>query len=361
MLSAFNEIHIVGIQRKGLDEHENWDDKRSIWRVGLGFPLPVPGLKSITLFLKWAAKILLRYRHSEIKVIQCHSLEDLPIGVLLKMGRKNRKLIYDAHELETERNGLSGLNQKIAKLKERLLIHFADEVIVVSESIVDWYKRQYDLNNISLIRNMPYNEASQIETESADPNVFRKKFNIPSDSLIFLYQGAFMKGRCIELMLEVFSKLGPERQAVFMGYGSNYERLIQQYAERFQNIHYQEAVSPQEVYRYTIGADVGLCVLEAICISYYYALPNKLYEYTLAGLPIIASDFPEIARTIHEYDNGWTVPVEPDAIRRFIQGLTRADVQQKGLNSVKASSKIGWHHEEEKLLAVYRNLLSVEP
>ena len=116
----FEEIHLVGICEEGLSEHEQLDGKRFIWRVPLKRPLPIPKLRGLLKFMQWCMKILGRYYKKDISVIHCHSLTDLPIGVLLRIGKKKAKLVYDAHELETERNGLTGVNKRLAKLKERV-------------------------------------------------------------------------------------------------------------------------------------------------------------------------------------------------------------------------------------------------
>ena len=102
-------------------------------------------------------RIFLRYRRKSIKFINCHTLSSLPLGVLFKIFAKS-KLIYDAHELETEKEGWVGLRRVIAKILERILIAYADSVIVVSDSIGKWYKNQYHLKEINVIKNVPYRE-----------------------------------------------------------------------------------------------------------------------------------------------------------------------------------------------------------
>jgi len=357
-LGIFSEIHVVGIHDGNLVEHEDWDDKRKVWRVRIGRPLPIPKLRSISLHLNWAIKIIRRYNGEDVMVVQCHNLDVLPLGVLMRIGKRNCRLVYDAHELETERNGLRGINKKVAKLKERFFIRFADEVVAVSESIVSWYKEHYKIENVSLVRNVPHNDSRRPSGGvRLDRSIFRRKFGIGDDSLIFLYQGALMRGRGIELLLEVFSRLGKGRHIIFMGYGSYYEHMIQEYAVKYPNIHYHQAVSPQEVHQHTVGADIGLCIIEDACLSYYFCLPNKLYEYTLAGIPVIASDFPEMARAVKELGNGWTVAVDEESIFKLIRQLTPESIEEKRRNSVKAQNRIGWHNEEATLLEVYRRLI----
>jgi glycosyltransferase involved in cell wall biosynthesis len=349
---TFSEIHLIGILEPGLTEHERIDHIRSIWRVPLSKPWPIPKTRGLQRLLQWTAKIFTKYRHDDVSVVHCHSLDDLTIGVLLKIGKRGVKLVYDAHELETERNGLSGIRKLAAKIKERLLIRFVDHTFVVSDSIAAWYQKAYKTSAITVVRNMPSRNGSSRQEQPS--TVFRDRFGI-NGGIVFLYQGALMRGRSIDLMLNAFSKVAQDKHLVLMGYGI-YEPQIKQFAQRFGNIHFHEAVEPDKVMRYTMGADVGICLIENVCLSYYYSLPNKLYEYTLAGMPVIVSKFPEMLKFVNEFENGWDTPVQEDSFRNLIENIDRRDIEAKRRTCLKARESIGWDSEEEKLLAVYRAL-----
>lgn len=267
--------------------------------------------------------------------------------------------MYDPHELETERNGLKGINRWVARIKENIFIRFADDVTVVSQSILDWYKEKYNLGSIHLVRNVPYNDSNiMAEAAELDRSHLRKKFDIKKDEIVFLYQGAFMKGRCIDLIINAFTRVAKDRHVVFMGYGEYFADLIKEYASKHSNIHYHEAVRPDEVRRYTVCADVGLCMLEPSCLNHQYALPNKLFEYTMAGIPLIASNFTEMTRIISELGNGWIVDTTADALAETINQITTESIDQKRLNLINSRDSMGWHNEEKVLLGVYQKLLT---
>lgn len=348
----FEEIHLVGICEEGLSEHEQLDGKRFIWRVPLNKPLPIPKMRGFLKFMQWCVKILGRYYGKDISVIHCHSLTDLPIGVLLKIGKKKARLVYDAHELETERNGLTGINKRLAKLKERALIRFVDQVLVVSDSIAEWYRQMYRNSSVTVVKNIPYNDGPSLD--GPDGSAFKNRFSIEG-GIVFLYQGALMRGRGIDLLLKTFSRVRGDKHIVFMGYGS-YEQKIKEFAASHANIHFHEAVSPDEVLRYTAGADVGICLIENTCLSYYYSLPNKLYEYTLAGMPVIVSQFPEMARLVRQFGNGWDTVVQEEHILSLVDQIDPPSIEAKKRNAIKARESIGWHLEEKKLLGAYQLL-----
>jgi hypothetical protein len=151
------KIHIVGIWKEKLKEHEDVDDKREIYRVKTFIYRYIPFFKTFFYRWEWYLKIFFRYINKEIRVVQCNSIEDLPLGVALKFFKRNIKLVYDAHELETEKNTVDGFRKKLLKFLERRLIKSVDKVSVVSLSIVDWYEREYKIPKVYLIRNIPYN------------------------------------------------------------------------------------------------------------------------------------------------------------------------------------------------------------
>lgn len=283
----------------------------------------------------------------KINVINCHSLMMLPLAVFLKR-IKYAKLIYDPHELETERLGLHGLGQKVSKWVERNLILACDATIVVSESILKWYSSSYQLQNIFLIRNTPH------YFKTSKGNILRKKLGIPDEPLIFLYQGLINEGRSIELYLSAFSKMN-DHHLVIMGYGP-LEPTVKHYAAKFSNIHFQPAVKPSEVLEYTQSADIGLSLIENCCLSYYYSLPNKFFEYIMAEVPLVVSNFPDMANLVKSLDIGWAVEVTEEGLFIAIKSITRDHliVKKEKLKNVK--NQFTWEIEEMTLIKIFDGL-----
>ena len=195
---VFNEIIIVGYHTNGLEKEEELHPKIQIKRVTLPAVKYLPKYlnKAIRIFVLWV-KFLVFCIKTKPKAINVHALELMPIGVITKL-LIGSKLIYDAHELETERVVLKGFVKKIAKLLEKSLIGFADLTIVVGPMIESFYKDLYKGINIITVRNCPEYEKPH------KSNSLRNEFNLPKRTIIYLYSGALNQSRNIPRLLSFF-------------------------------------------------------------------------------------------------------------------------------------------------------------
>ena len=350
-LKLFDNIIIVGIREDGDKESERLDDIREIRLISLKTKiLPKGSFWKVFNYIEWFLRIILTYNKENIKSVNCHVLSVLPLGIFFKIF-KNSKVIYDTHELETETEQISKARKLILKIVERRLINHVDGVIVVSDSIADWYKTGYKLKQVDIVRNIPYKQ----DNDLPQSKILKDKFNIRDNEMLFIFQGVLSKYRGVDILLNVFSRLDAQRNIVFMGYGPM-QPIIKTYEERHPNIHFQPAVSQSEVAKYTSSADVGLSILENTCLSIYYSLPNKLFEYIVSGLPVIISDLPEMAKIVDDNDIGWKVPVDEESIIKLIKGISLHDIAQKKRNVLNCRDQFNWETEEKVLKAAYNQI-----
>jgi glycosyltransferase involved in cell wall biosynthesis len=344
------QVQLAAKWEPGLPEHEELEPGVKVWRVKLrtlGLPKSLPWQ-----FLKhaeWKARIVRHAREVLPNLLVAHSLGALSTAVACKR-KTGAPLIYDAHELETERNGLHGFRQTLNRWAERRLIRECDGVMVVSDSIADWYARTYRIARPTVVRNIPEVRG---DPPAPDPRLWRDHFGIPEEHIIFIYQGGLFRGRRIEQLLRVFGRAKADRHVVFMGYGE-LEGLVRQASGRHTNIHYVPAVAPDEVLRHTAGADVGLVGVENICLSYYYCLPNKLLEYLLAGLPALMPDYPEMRKVMKTTGCGWPVSDSDRDWLAAVDGLDWAAVNVAKKQARSAAVSLSWSDEEAKFLQIVR-------
>ena len=296
-------------------------------------------------------KVGLFYQKTDI--IHCNDLGPLPIAVTMKLLSGGKiKIVYDAHELETEQESKPNpFRHFMSVLSEKVLIHHADVVITVSNGIAKEYVKRYGIPEPVLVLNCPpFNEVFPADC-------FRETFNISNKKTIFLYQGGLSPGRGVELLLETFHQLDrKDAVLIIMGYGP-LESLVREAGEKCNRIFYYPAVPPEELAEYTASADVGISIIENTCLSYYYCLPNKLFEYAMAGLPVIINDLPEMRHLMEKYQCGVICCGEKkENLVQAIERMLAANLSLLGQNARKMARDYNWSVQETKLLQVYEDL-----
>lgn len=283
--------------------------------------------------------------------VHSHSLSVLITGVAIKFFFRS-KLIYDPHELETERAGLQGIRKKVSKGLEKLLISFADEVIVVGPSIADWYTKKYKLKSVHVIKNIPKKVARTI----VESNVLREELGLDKDKIVFIYQGLFIEGRGIEITLKAFNKvfrnLPNPPHVVFMGYG-RLEPLIDEHIRLSPNIHKLPPARIEDIIKYTSGADVGLAMFENVCLSYLYSSPNKFFEYIIAGVPVVITPCPDMMQVVRDHQTGWVVEENEDSFVEFLNTISRAEIKNKTDCTKQISNTFCWEAEAQAYRCIY--------
>lgn len=301
-------------------------------------------------FLEWTVAAVWRSRR--VDVVHCNDLNTLPTGVLLKLLTLGRtKIVYDAHEFESnQRPNQSRLTIRTLQAFEGALIRFADAVITVSQSIADEYARIYGIRPPDLVLNCPPFRPLQKR------DLFRRALGIHRDQKIFLYQGALTAGRGVELLLNTFTGTRAAHVVVFMGYG-NLETVIQEHAARNPNVFFHPAVSPDAVLDYTSSADVGILVAERACLSYEFSLPNKLFEYVMAGIPVVTSTLREMRRFVETTGVGVVAKQNSvEAVRDAMRTVLALDASELRTRIDIARGSYCWEQQEVQLQAVYRSL-----
>ncbi|WP_299735200.1 glycosyltransferase [uncultured Endozoicomonas sp.] len=351
-LQYMQHVYIASLHGSGLSIAEKLSGKISLKRMILKTRILNKGLfAQIIKYIEFSLKVFFYYRNKNIDLINIHSLGLLPLGYFLKIFYKAR-LIYDTHELETETNGLNGLRKKLAKIIERFLIDKVDHIFVVSENIADWYQKKYGIQRPTVVMNAP--KSYTVENNQ----YFRNKFELREDQLIVLYQGGLAPGRGIDLLLETFSLRTDDKVIiVFMGYGV-LEKLIQDTADKYNTVFFHKAVQPKDLLNYTASADIGISPISNTCLSYYFCMPNKLFEYAMAGLPVLVSNMKEMREFVEKYRIGWVIEDETiDSINQAIDKIVGSDMRKFKNNARLAALENAWEHQALKMLVDYNFLL----
>ena len=299
-------------------------------------------------YLEFIVRFLLQFNDADI--YHCNDLEALPLGFLVKfLFNRQAKIVYDAHEYEIEQSVINKYQRLFFHFLEGSLIKHADLVITVSNPIAREYERLYKINRPKLVLNCPrYNPIEK-------KNMLREELGIRDDQKIFLYQGALSSLRGLRELLVCFSKMNDDKNVVvFMGYGPMEDEINNC---KSKNVFYHKAVSPQKLLGYTSSADYGVFVCGNICKNFYYCLPNKLFEYLHAGLPVIVSDLYELGDFVERNKVGLVCrDTSVKSIQNAIEDVLLLNYNELSNNALAISKKFCWENQEKILISEYANL-----
>jgi glycosyltransferase involved in cell wall biosynthesis len=349
--TGIDRIIIVALARPGLPGRERLDGAREVWRIGCRLAGERFWARTAR-FIEWSFRVGWALRGEKLEVVNCHSLSVLPLcWVLSRLHRA--VLVYEPHELETETATFTGWRQKLAKMVERTFIGRATMIITVSQSIAAHYRADYKRkDDVSVILNVPETDLRV----PIQPNpVFRNLFGIPEQHFVFMFQGAFEEVRGAGLLLDAFRQVPTDRHIVFLGFGPMEDEIRRASTER-RNIHLHAAVPPAQVIEYTLGADVGFALLDDGCLNHQCALPNKLFHYLHAGLPVIVSDLQEMGALVDHWRLGWRVANNVEDIAACVRELTRDEVAHAAKGARASRATLNWSHEADKLAELYARI-----
>ena len=288
---------------------------------------------------------------------------------------RGKKLLFDAHELFPDVPELVGKPrvQRVWKWVERTCLPRVDAAFTVSQSVADEYRRRYGVA-MTVVRNLPERiENGELRMENypgaAALNVTGDtpaQFSILNSQLI-LYQGAVNVGRGVRELVDVIGRL-PQCRLVVAGDGDLLEELREYAADKpwSERIMFLGRVDPNQLHALTTKADMGVCLLEDLGLSYRCALPNRVGDFVQAGVPLLATGFVEIQRVIEHYGIGATTEACPavkdgEAYDQYLGRLadTIADTlhawhtmpqEERDRRFARARKELCWDNEKKTLI-----------
>jgi glycosyltransferase involved in cell wall biosynthesis len=283
-------------------------------------------------------------------IILSNDLDTLAACWLAAYLRK-KKLVYDSHELFPELPELVNrpVVRKIWSVLERKLIKKIDLCFTVSPSIADYYKDTYRVS-FEVIKNVGKFRFDH-ELEDVHKN---------SDSRIIIYQGSLNVGRGIELAIQSMAFI-KNAVLVIAGTGDIDQKLKRLVSEMDlgEKVIFTGRLSFDELWQYTSRADLGISLEEDLGLNYRYALPNKLFDYIQARLPVVVSDLPEMKKIVEKYHIGEILyNRQPKELAAIIDRMLATDIPD-GKYTPKlalAARELCWEKEEEKLRILFKQL-----
>ncbi len=285
-------------------------------------------------------------------VYHSHDLNTLYVGHVCKKRTPGARLIYDSHELATERNRMGLWWKAWATWNERRWIRSADALIVASPFWIGEIEKK--TGHLPAVSATVINVPEPMEIEALD---LRAELDIEPGRPILLYQGSIQENRGIEPAIEAITLLD-DAVLVVIGYGYHRTALETMVAKRrlTDRVRFFGPIPNRELLRYSASADIGMCNIINSSLSYYTTLPNKLFEYMIAGIPVIGSDSPGIGQIVKETGIGEvTDPADPAALAAAARTILADPAPYRAACRL-AAARYNWEVEKERLLEVYAQL-----
>jgi len=310
--------------------------------------------KSAFFYAEYNFRLFLILLFRKVDVYLSNDLDTLPANYLASLIRK-KELVFDSHEYFTEVPELVN-RPKVKRIWEKIekrILPKIEHTYTVCRSIADVYNKKYGVN-MKVIRNIPEYDPY---TENEVPEI-EKMF---SGIRIILYQGSVNIGRGLE---EVIDAMNYIENAVFLIIGDGdikktlEEKVIESNLK--DKVHFAGKIPFSGLKAYTKYAHIGISLEKNIGLNYYYALPNKLFDYIHAGVPVLTSRLPEIERIVDEYGIGIFIENhEPEHIAERIRFMLNSndDYSLFKNNTKKAAVELCWENEEKVLKDIFKQFI----
>ena len=287
------------------------------------------------------------------------------------------RLVYDSHELATSVPYRDRAWAWFVASIERLAIRRAAAVITVSDGIADELVARYRLRrrptvlrNVSALAPRRIRVAQSCHSQLPATRVDDLpegsggglRAHVGAAASIVLHQGAPAVDRGCEALIGALAHLPSKVHVVFLGSGEPaFAAELVELAQRLgveDRVRLVDSVGLDQLLAWTREADVGVALLEDTCLNHRLALPNKLFEYVAAGVPVVVSDLPELRRIVDHYNIGWTAtPGDPRAIAEAIsRALDERDDPRLHEGLARAAAELCWSEESRRLTEVYETL-----
>ena len=275
---------------------------------------------------------------------------------------KRKPVVYDTHEYYLGMPELNGKPRikKIWQWIEEAIFPRLNYIYTICQPFCDFYYRDYG-KQLQFIRNVP----SLHFTESGQFKDLKKELDakMPTGKHLLLFQGAGINvERGVEELVLSMQYLNPERyHLVIVGGGDIFEVIRGLVDEK--KLTDRITIIPKvpfEVLRYiTLKADIGFTVDKHNNINHIYGLPNKIFDYLHAGVPVISSRLSELEAIIKDYNVGTFIEShDPKHIAQTVETIFDQPqlLQQWRINARNVKRDYNWEKEEEKLLAIFEKV-----
>jgi glycosyltransferase involved in cell wall biosynthesis len=303
----------------------------------------------------------LRLMRTTTDIYHAHDVKGLP-ACYIAASLRHKPLVFDSHEIPLDDPNITrwrGLSKLAGSVLTRMLPRCVG-VMTASPLYAREITNEFHYPDVATVLNLP------TYREIPPSNRLRERLGLGPEIRIALYQGNIQANRSLEQLVNAAPFLDPNIVIVMMGNATEatrieLEKLIAEKGVE-DRVKIIPAVPYNELLSWTTSADLGLTIFKpGYTRSIRYCLPNKLFEYLMAGLPVLSSQLDAIAEVLKTYEVGQILPsLAPEEIGASINvmladGEALARMRQNALEA--ARQEFNWEKEKQKLIQFYQKVL----
>lgn len=286
------------------------------------------------------------------EIVLSHDLDTLPVAAVAAR-RLRARLLYDSHEVFAEMLMHGRLARRRWLAVERALLPRVESMWMSSPGHAAVFAANHGVPVPPTIVNVP---SLDPDPRSAGVPDLHAEMGLAEGLRLVLYIGNVNPHRPLDVLLEAAAEL-VDCAMVIMGPAlPSYVDELWARARALgiaERVRIAPAVPIADVVRYAAAGDVGVIPFLNTSLNNFHGLPNKIFEYISAGIPVVASDFPQLRAVIDRYDVGKTFdPDRPGALVGAIREVLGdpARLAQLRANAAAAASELNWEVESRRLL-----------
>ncbi len=299
-------------------------------------------------YAEYNLRLFFRLLFMNADLIVSNDLDTLPAAFLASVIRR-KTLVYDSHEYFTEVPELLDRKyvQKIWRWLESVIMPNVQHAYTVSGSIARAYNQKYGID-MKVIRNLPFRK---------DPTIRPSQTLRTGSEKIILYQGSLNMGRGLELAIHAI-RYTVNTRLIIIGKG-DVEKKLQQlvhFLDMQDRVTFIGRIPPDQLAGYTIQADLGISLEEDLGLNYRFALPNKVFDYIQAGVPVLVSDLPEVRALVDHYGVGMINKTrDPETLGALFTEMSCNEEKRSvwKTNLKVAAEELCWENEESRLVEIF--------
>lgn len=303
----------------------------------------------------WNKKAFKKFqsKYPEVKpdLVLCHDYFTAPVGYSIAR-QHGAKFSIDCHEYSLgqymqDPDWVKWRRPYVAALQDRYMAK-ADAVTTVCDGIADLLNKEYALRRkVTVIR--------------STPSFSEQAFRPITETITVLYHGEIYASRGLHLAVQSMRLWRPEFHLVLRGYSDpTYVQQLIQIARDNGVLHRLTIEGPvpfNQIVSAANSADIGYFVHEDNSPQRRFTLPNKFFEYVMAGLALCVSDLPEMANLVDRYKFGLVVSnYDEQSIADVINSFNKENINEMKRLSLQAAKELNWQVEQEKILALYKEI-----